>query len=105
MISIVEIVYYTTGGLLGFLWRSKPSIPAPSEKKPSSVKKITPSKGFDSKGFEMQVSNNDILHALNALTRTVHDNDTKIRRILREHGEKILHLEEQNEPMSIYDLK
>lgn len=61
-------------------------------------------KGFECQEFEMQVSNANILHALNALTRTVHDNDSKIRRILREQNEKIMKIEKYIEPNGILDL-
>lgn len=56
------------------------------------------------KDNELQVTNSDILQSLNALTKTVYDNDAKIRRILCEHGEKIIKLEEQIRPKSDVDL-
>ena len=105
LISIVEIVYYTTSGLMGFMSRNKPkSSKKHTNKKPNSVKVIAPMKGFECQGFEMKVSNTDILDALNALTRTVHDNDAKIRRILRDQNQKIMKIEDYMEPNSILDL-
>ena len=71
LISIVEMFYYLTGGLLNILMKCR--IPKGNNETPQGVIMVTPYNRND-----LQVSNNDILHALTRIETDIRQINNRI---------------------------
>jgi hypothetical protein len=98
LLSIIEIFYYLFNGVFSFICRRK-------SRKTTPIIQVQPNNTVELKTFCNQVSNNDILYALNALTKTVHEIEMRFIKDIREVKNKMESMEEKNKERSEKNLE